>query len=71
MYSIDPEVLASPKRRRLIQSAATIAGVSTLGFPALSLAQNKPIRVGMPTILSGRVAMLGQSSSNAAITDCP
>jgi branched-chain amino acid transport system substrate-binding protein len=66
MYLKDPEVLASPKRRRLIQSAATIAGVSTLGFPALSLAQNKPIRVGMPTILSGRVAMLGQSSSNAA-----
>ena len=66
MNSKDTEVLASPKRRLLMQSAASVAGVSSLGFPAISLAQNKPIRVGMPTILSGRVAMLGQSSSNAA-----
>jgi branched-chain amino acid transport system substrate-binding protein len=32
---------------------------------AVSLAQSKPIRVGMPTILSGRVAQLGLSSRNA------
>lgn len=53
-------------RRKLLQGAGALAGMATLGFPYISLAQNKPIRVGMPTILSGRVAMLGQSSTNAA-----
>jgi branched-chain amino acid transport system substrate-binding protein len=56
---------AKPLRRKLIQGAGVAAGASTLGLPAISLAQNKPIRVGMPTILSGRVAMLGISSRNA------
>ncbi|NYT84851.1 ABC transporter substrate-binding protein [Pollutimonas harenae] len=54
-----------PSRRKLIQGAAAITGLSAIGLPAISLAQNKPIRVGMPTILSGRVATLGISSSNA------
>src|SRR5690606_13905261 len=54
-----------PSRRKLIQGAAAITGLSAIGMPAISLAQNKPIRVGMPTILSGRVATLGISSSNA------
>ena len=61
-----------PKRRAVLQGAAALAGaagLSSLGFPAISLAQNKPIRIGMPTILSGRVAMLGQASSNAAIME--
>ena len=61
-----------PKRRALLQGAAAVAGVAglgSLGFPAISLAQNKPIRIGMPTILSGRVAMLGQASSNAAMME--
>ena len=48
-----------PQRRKLLQGATAMAGMATLGFPYLSFAQNKPIRVGMPTILSGRVAMLG------------
>ena len=69
MNSKNAHVLNSSKRRLMIQTAASVAGISSLGFPALSLAQNKPIRVGMPTILSGRVAMLGQSSSNAAIME--
>ncbi|NYT22070.1 ABC transporter substrate-binding protein [Alcaligenaceae bacterium] len=56
---------ALPGRRKLMQGAATLAGVSAIGLPSISLAQNKPIRVGMPTILSGRVATLGISSSNA------
>ena len=55
-----------PQRRKLIKGATALAGLASLGFPYLSLAQNKPIRVGMPTILSGRVAMLGQASTNAA-----
>ncbi|MGB6103127.1 MAG: ABC transporter substrate-binding protein [Pusillimonas sp.] len=57
---------SSPTRRKLIQGAAAMTGLSSIGLPAISLAQNKPIRVGMPTILSGRVATLGISSSNAA-----
>lgn len=56
---------AKPLRRKLIQGAGVAAGATTLGMPAISLAQNKPIRVGMPTILSGRFAMLGIASRNA------
>ena len=43
--------LTSSNRRKLLQGAGALAGLSGLGMPALSLAQNKPIRVGMPTIL--------------------
>ena len=53
-------------RRQLLKGASALAGVASMGMPALSFAQNKPIRVGMPTILSGRVAMLGLASSYAA-----
>ena len=56
----------SQRRRQLIKGAGAVAGLTTLGMPAISLAQNKPIKIGMPTILSGRVAMLGMSASNAA-----
>ncbi len=52
-------------RRKLLKGAAATAGMAVLGSPAISLAQNKPIRIGMQTILSGRVAMLGISSRNA------
>jgi branched-chain amino acid transport system substrate-binding protein len=58
---------ARPSRRRLLQGAAALAGASVGGWPMISLAQNKPIRVAMPTILSGRVAQLGTSSRNAAM----
>ena len=61
-----PPVSSSMGRRKLIQGAGALAGLSVLGMPGISLAQNKPIRIGMPTILSGRVAMLGMSASNAA-----
>lgn len=56
-----------PARRRLIQGAGAFAGLATTGFPMISLAQDKPIRIGMPTILSGRVATLGLSSRNAVM----
>jgi len=60
---------ALPQRRKLMQGAAALAGMSAIGLPALSFAQNKPIRVGMPTILSGRVAQLGLSSRNAVMIE--
>lgn len=59
--------LASYQRRQLIKGSVAAAGLATIGLPSISLAQNKPIKIGMPTILSGRVAMLGESSRNAAI----
>ena len=44
--------------------ARTAAG--TLAMPWVAGAQAKVIKVGFPTILSGRVAQLGTSSRNAA-----
>jgi branched-chain amino acid transport system substrate-binding protein len=54
-------------RRRFLKDAAAIGGAATLGFPMISRAQAKTIKVGMPTILSGRVAQLGTSSRNAVM----
>jgi branched-chain amino acid transport system substrate-binding protein len=53
------------KRRGFIKAAGVLTASAGLGFPFVSRAQNKPIRVGVPTILSGRVAQLGISSRNA------
>jgi branched-chain amino acid transport system substrate-binding protein len=53
------------KRRRFIKAAGALTAAAGLGFPFVSRAQNKPIRIGVPTILSGRVAQLGISSRNA------
>jgi branched-chain amino acid transport system substrate-binding protein len=41
------------------------AGAVTFATPWIARAQAKTIRIGMPTILSGRVAQLGTSSRNA------
>src|SRR5258708_28338562 len=41
------------------------AGAVTFATPWVAHAQAKTIKVGMPTILSGRVAQLGTSSRNA------
>jgi len=57
------------KRRKFIQAAAALSAAAGVGFPYISRAQNKPIRIGMPTILSGRVAQLGISSRNAVGTE--
>jgi branched-chain amino acid transport system substrate-binding protein len=52
-------------RRRLLQSSAIAA--AAIGMPNILRAQGKePIQIGMPTILSGRVAQLGISSRYAA-----
>jgi len=50
-------------RRRVLQGAAATA---IAGFPHIAGAQAKVIRIGLPTILSGRVAILG-TSTRAAI----
>ncbi len=50
-------------RRKFIGSA--VAGAVITGLPHIASAQAKVIKVGMPTILSGRVAILGTSSRSA------
>ena len=56
-------------RRRVLQSATAIGAAAALGFPMISRAQDKPIKIGMGTILSGRVAQLGVSSRNAVMME--
>ncbi len=53
------------KRRSFIKAAGALTAATSLGFPFISRAEDKPIRIGVPTILSGRVAQLGISSRNA------
>src|SRR3982075_4398782 len=45
------------------------AGAVTFGTPWVARAQAKTIKIGMPTILSGRVAQLGTSSRNAVMLE--
>jgi branched-chain amino acid transport system substrate-binding protein len=52
-------------RRGFIKATGALGAATGLGFPFISRAQDKPIRIGVPTILSGRVAQLGISSRNA------
>src|SRR4249920_339490 len=56
-------------RRGFIKAAGAVTAATGIGFPYISRAQDKPIRIGMPTILSGRVAQLGISSRNAIMTE--
>ena len=58
---------AIPSRRTVLKAGGTLAATGIAGFPYISLAQNNPIKVGMVTISSGRVAMLGTSSSSGAL----
>ena len=60
---------ASHRGRRRFIGAASALTATGLGFPFISRAQNKPIKIGVPTILSGRVAQLGISSRNAIMMD--
>ena len=53
-------------RRRFVGAGAAGVAAAITGFPHIAGAQAKVIRIGMPTILSGRVAMLGNSSRTAA-----
>lgn len=56
--------LTSISRRGLLKAGAAIAG--TVSMPWVASAQAKTIKIGFPTILSGRVAQLGNSSRNSA-----
>lgn len=51
-------------RRAMLKGAAGAAALATgvLGAPAVLRAAGTPIKIGVPTILSGRVAILGQSA---------
>src|SRR6185436_5631931 len=55
-------------RRAFIQAAGALTATG-LGFPFISRAEAKPIKIGIPTILSGRVAQLGISSRNAIMME--
>ena len=46
-----------------------MAAVAVGVFPFVSRAQNKPIKIGMPTIQSGRAAMVGSSSRNGCLLE--
>ncbi|GJD53231.1 hypothetical protein OPKNFCMD_6003 [Methylobacterium crusticola] len=50
-------------RRQVLRGLA--AGAAITGFPHIAGAQAKVLRIGMPTILSGRVAILGTSARAA------
>jgi branched-chain amino acid transport system substrate-binding protein len=58
------------RRRDVLKGTGALAGVAAVtkvtGFPNIARAQANPIRVGMPTILSGRVAILGETSRTGA-----
>jgi branched-chain amino acid transport system substrate-binding protein len=60
---------SSNTRRRFLKRTAALGGAAAIGLPMISRAQAKPIRIGMPTILSGRVAQLGTSSRNAVTVE--
>jgi len=53
------------RRQFLKLAGAAAAAASTVGFPAILRAEAAPIKLGVPTILSGRVAQLGISATNA------
>lgn len=54
------------RRRDVLKGAGGVAAATAItGFPYIARGQGNVIRVGMPTILSGRVAILGQSSRDA------
>ena len=59
------QIIKGSARRDFIKSAAAVSTTVGLGAPYISRAQAKPIKIGVPTILSGRVAQLGISSRNA------
>jgi len=52
--------------RRAFLSAAGALGAATFACPSILRAQGAAIKVGVPTILSGRVAILGETASVGA-----
>ena len=49
-------------RRQILKGAGALATAGLIGAPAISKAQTGAIKIGVPTVLSGRVAILGQTS---------
>jgi len=54
-------------RRSVLKTAGAMAAAGA--FPHVSLAQNKPIRIGVPSIFTGRVANLGIASKNGMMME--
>lgn len=52
--------------RRTVLKGAAAGAAATIFAPNIVAAQSKAIRIGMPTILSGRVAQLGTTSRSGA-----
>lgn len=55
----------SADRRTFLKGTAAATAAVTLGAPAIVQAADAPIRIGVPSIFSGRVAILGESSFEA------
>lgn len=53
-------------RRDFLKAAAAATTVAVTGFPYVAKADANTIRIGMTTILSGRVAMLGNTARAGA-----
>jgi branched-chain amino acid transport system substrate-binding protein len=53
-------------RRSLLQAAAGAVGTGVLARPFVARAEAKTLRMGMVSIMSGPIALLGTSSRNAA-----
>ncbi len=49
-------------RRQILKGAGALAAAGVIGMPAIVKGQSGAIKIGVPTILSGRVAVLGQTS---------
>lgn len=49
-------------RRQVLKGASAFAAAGVVGAPAIVKGQSGAIKIGVPTILSGRVAVLGQTS---------
>jgi branched-chain amino acid transport system substrate-binding protein len=60
-----------PSRRGILTASAGLGAVAAVtGFPMIASGQGRrPIRIGMPTIVSGRVAQLGISSRDAVLME--
>jgi branched-chain amino acid transport system substrate-binding protein len=63
------DVSTHPVSRRSLIGMTASAAVLTMAAPWVVRAQSKSVRIGMPTILSGRVAQLGTSSRNAILME--
>lgn len=58
--------MAEFPRRRVLQATAGAVGAGVLARPSIARAEGKTLRIGMVSIMSGPIALLGTSSRNAA-----